>query len=201
MPDDAVHVRVWRETMLRRRTGVVVHRTADHVDVAQIDDVATAISCVIGCVAFESAVVAMDSAINRRLISAGDVTAICSSTSRGRTIARALDPASESGLETLARLRLRRSQVRIRTQVVIDPVGRVDLVVGDRLVLELDGRAWHDRPGDFEADRRRDRELVALGYLVLRASYAQVMSEWSVIEDQILRLVRSRRHLWPRRSR
>lgn len=201
MPDDAVHVRVRRETTLRRRPGVVVHWTADHVEVAGIDDAAAAVACVIGCAAFESAVVAMDSAINRRLISAEDVKANCSSTPRGRVIARALDPASESGLETLARLRLRRLQVRVRTQVAIDLVGRVDLLVGDRLVIELDGRAWHDRPGDFESDRRRDRELVALGYLVLRASYAQVMGEWNVIEEQILGLVRSRRHLWPRRSR
>jgi len=201
MPDDAVHVRVRRDTMLRQRAGVVVHWTADRIDVARIDDAATAIACVINCLDIERAVVAVDSAINRRLISAEEVKAICSSTSRGRAIARALDPASESGLETLARLRLRRLQIRVRTQVVIDDVGRVDLLVGDRLAIELDGRAWHDRPGDFEADRRRDRDLVALGYLVLRASYNQVMGEWNVIEAQILGLVRSRKHLWPRRSR
>jgi very-short-patch-repair endonuclease len=201
MPDDAVHVRVRRETMLRRRAGVVVHWTTGHVDVARIDDAAMAIACLIDCAPRESAVIAMDSAINRGLITVADVKAICSSTSRGRAIARALDPASESGLETLARLRLRGLQVRVRTQVVIENVGRVDLLVGDRLVIELDGRAWHDRPGDFDADRRRDRGLVALGYLVLRASYAQVMGEWDVIEGQILGLVRSRKHLWPRESR
>ena len=80
-------------------------------------------------------------------------------------------------------------------------MGNVDLVVGDRLVVELDGAAWHERPGDFEADRRRDRELAALGYVVIRASYRQVMTEWSEIEEQILRIVRRQGHLWPRRRR
>jgi very-short-patch-repair endonuclease len=201
MPDDAIHLRVGRETTIRARTGIVAHRSDERVAVAGIDEPALAIARVIRCATFEGAVVAVDSAMNRRLVTEHDARLICSSTARGRAIARALDPASESGIETLARLRLRRCQVRVRTQVIIDGVGRVDLLVGDRLIVELDGRAWHDRPGDFEADRRRDRALVALGFLVLRASYWQVMGEWPVIEAQILGLVRSRKHLWRGRPR
>lgn len=54
---------------------------------------------------------------------------------------------------------------------------------------------WHS---DFEADRARDRALVALGYLVIRASYRQVMQEWPVIECQIAEIVARRDHLWRR---
>jgi very-short-patch-repair endonuclease len=195
MPHDAIHVRIARGTEIKTRAGLKVHWTAERVRCADVDGTEAAISCAVDCVPFEAAVVALDSAVNRRLISASEVRAICSSSARGRRAAAAMDPASESGIETLARLRLRRRNLKVRTQVWIPDVGRVDLVIGDRLVLELDGRAWHDRPGDFEADRRRDRALVAAGYLAMRASYAQVMGDWDTIESQILRLVRARRHL------
>ncbi len=59
-------------------------------------------------------------------------------------------------------------------------------------MLELDGERWHQ----FENDRRRDRALIVRGYVVIRASYAQVMEEWPLVEAQILELVRRREHLW-----
>jgi len=51
-----------------------------------------------------------------------------------------VDPGCGSGLETLARLHLRRRHIRVRSQVHIPPVGWVDLLIGGRLVLELDSR-------------------------------------------------------------
>lgn len=198
MPHPAVHVRVSRGTTPGKRAGTCVHWTSGGVERGEIDDPETAVRTAIGCLDHDAAVVAIDSALNRGLISETWVREICSLNSRGRRIARNLDPASESGIETLARLRLRRHRLRVRSQVVIGE-SRVDLLIGDRLILELDGRAWHDRPGDFEADRRRDRDLLAAGYLVMRASYRQVMAEFPLIEQQILALVRSRKH--ERRSR
>jgi very-short-patch-repair endonuclease len=71
----------------------------------------------------------------------------------------------------------------------------VDLLVGDRLVVELDGEQWHG--GDrFEEDRRRDLALVAAGYLVVRISYRQVMNEWDAIERLLLEIIRRRDHRW-----
>jgi len=35
-------------------------------------------------------------------------------------------------------------------------------------VIECDGEYWHSRPGVKERDARRDAELVALGYCVVR---------------------------------
>jgi len=45
------------------------------------------------------------------------------------------------------------------------------------LVVEIDGRAFHDRPDAFASDRRRDRALAAAGYQVLRFTWEQVKYE------------------------
>lgn len=50
--------------------------------------------------------------------------------------------------------------------------GRVDAFIPDwLLVAEADGRSWHMRNGDFEADRERDNELAKQGIQVLRFTY------------------------------
>ena len=67
----------------------------------------------------------------------------------------------------------------VASQVFVDHVGWVDLVVDGWLVLELDGWEFHrDR---FREDRRRDAELSRQGYVVLRFTYADLMSRrgWS----------------------
>jgi very-short-patch-repair endonuclease len=53
-----------------------------------------------------------------------------------------------------------------------------------RLVAELDGYAYHSQRAQFEADRRRDRELQRRDYTVLRFTYREVIEEpQSVIAD------------------
>jgi very-short-patch-repair endonuclease len=83
--------------------------------------------------------------------------------------------------------------------VFIEGVGRVDVLVGDRLVLELDGYGFHATGESFETDRRRDLALAARGYRVIRLSYRQVMFEWNEAERVILSMVRRGEHVRPRR--
>jgi very-short-patch-repair endonuclease len=111
------------------------------------------------------------------------------------------DGSSQSGIETLVRARLRARGVRCRTQVRIVGVGRVDIVVGDRLIIETDGREHHDSAEAFSADRRRDLRAQARGYLVVRLSYRQVMFEWAETESLLLALIRRDEHLWRARHR
>jgi very-short-patch-repair endonuclease len=199
MPGLDLHVRVARGVALGPVGEARVHwsdRRQDHT--FPMDSIAESLTVALRCLDQRAAVVALDSLLNRRLLARSDIESACGFP-RGRRFLTLTDPASESGLETVARLALRRLQIRVTSQVRIPGVGRVDLVLGDRLVLELDGESWHDRPGDFDADRRRDRELHARGYLVLRASYRQVLTQWPEIEEQVLRIVRRGAHLWPRR--
>lgn len=63
----------------------------------------------------------------------------------------------------------------------------LDLVVsGTRLVIEIDGRAHHSSPERFTADRRRQNQLVAAGFTVLRFTWVDVMER----PDQMVRTVR-----------
>lgn len=160
-----------------------------------IDDVETALAVAASCLPFEHAVCAIDSALNLGLTTAAALDpALC--TPVGRRLLASIDRRSESGLETLSRLRLRSRRLRVRVQVRIAGVGRVDLIVGDRLVIELDGDRWHSTAEQREEDRRRDSALVARGYLVLRAGYQRVIHDWPGFEREILTIVRRDEHLW-----
>jgi very-short-patch-repair endonuclease len=96
------------------------------------------------------------------------------------------DGVAESITESVALFRLRRLGLHPRQQVAIAGVGTVDFLLGDRLVIEVDGRAFHNDENRFENDRRRDARLSARGYRVLRFSYTQVFERWSEVRAAIL---------------
>ena len=54
----------------------------------------------------------------------------------------------------------------------------VDAVWPDRrLVVEVDGYAYHGHRAQFERDRRKDLALTAAGYRVIRVSWRQLTQE------------------------
>lgn len=93
------------------------------------------------------------------------------------------DGICESGTETLFYTRFR--ELAPRRQVVIPGIGRVDFLIGDRLVIEIDGAEFHSSGDRFEADRRRDALLSQRGYRVLRFTYRQVMFRWPEVEAAV----------------
>ena len=198
--DERIHVAVHSNaSRLRPAQGTVIHWTRPVGAAAAVDGVAQSLIQAAGCLAPEFALVALDSALNKRLASTGELSsAFAHAPARAQHLLALADEGSQSGLETLARYRLRRWRVGLRTQVVIPGVGRVDVLIGDRLVLELDGRGFHDETGSFEEDRRRDLELHRLGYIVVRLSYRQVMEQWPRAESVLLTMIRRGDHFWPR---
>ena len=56
--------------------------------------------------------------------------------------------------------------------VEVDGLGR-----RQRLIVELDGRRFHGTPLAFEADRARDRGLIAAGWRVMRVTWRQLRRE------------------------
>lgn len=103
----------------------------------------------------------------------------------GRLIAKAVDPHSQSIIETVARYYLRLAGYSVQTQVYLVGVGRVDLFVEGLLAIELDGRKYHSGPEDFEEDRRRWNLLTVRGIPLLRVTYSLLVGH----PDQFLDLV------------
>ena len=100
-----------------------------------------------------------------------------------------VDEVCESGIEGLLWFKMRDLPFSLRRQVRIPQVGRVDFLIGLKLVIEVDGAEYHTSPETFESDRRRDAVLSGMGYRVLRFSYQQVMFRWTEVETAILAAV------------
>lgn len=105
-----------------------------------------------------------------------------------------LDSGAGSGLETRVRLFVQRHRFRVQTQVEITGVGRVDMLVGQSLIIECDGDEFHRDPKE---DRRRDLAARALGYRVMRLSYEQIMHTWEASSAALLAVLKSGEHLLP----
>ncbi len=62
----------------------------------------------------------------------------------------------------------------------------VDVLWPDRrVVVELDGTAFHRTARAFERDRRRDAALVAAGYVVARLTWRRVVDEPDVVVGEL----------------
>jgi very-short-patch-repair endonuclease len=86
----------------------------------------------------------------------------------------------------------------VTSQKYFPGVGHVDLLIGDRLVIEVDGRETHGTDEGFTTDRARDLVLFRDDLKCLRLTYAQVMHEWPAVEPIILSRIRRRDHRWGR---
>lgn len=115
-------------------------------------------------------------------------------------VARWADGRCESGTESVVRVRLLRRGIKVTPQFVVPGVGRHDLLVGERLILECDSRAHHTDPTSYQRDRWKDRTLVALGYLPMRLTVFDVFHDWERASAPIFDVVRAGKHLWPRKK-
>lgn len=61
-----------------------------------------------------------------------------------------------------------------------------------KLAVELDGAAHHTSPEDRKKDLARDRELAALGWIVLRFTYADVLRDPEGVRAKVLEVYRVR---------
>ncbi|QWW19474.1 DUF559 domain-containing protein [Schaalia sp. 19OD2882] len=104
-------------------------------------------------------------------------------TSRIRRAMEASRRGVRSILETAARMQLEEAGIAVRVAVQIPGVGEVDMVVFDRLIVETDGREHHQPWAQRELDMWRDRQLTAMGYLVVRFSYDDVFGAGNLVQE------------------
>lgn len=136
------------------------------------------------------ATVLADSAVERKLLTADEVKSAADLAGhRGAAVMRHFDESAGSGTETMLRIWLNQHRIKYRTQVKIEEVGRVDFLVGKRLVIEVDSQTYHRTEEAYRNDRERDRKLVARGYLVMRLTYEEVTGELDEVGDYILEIV------------
>lgn len=146
------------------------------------------------CEAPEIALAVTESALHRGVLSVREWDAALGTFPR--RVRRLLDRAgwgSESGTESVFLYRIGHAGVSVRQQVWIRGM-RVDVLIGERLVVEIDSRRFHP---DATADRARDALLSALGYRVLRFDYFLVMERWEAVEAAVLAAIARGDHLAP----
>lgn len=148
----------------------------------------------IRCQPAELAVAALDSALNLRLVSSTQIAAIFAALPlRFVPLQSLVEPRCMSGIETIIRLELIELGIMFDVQVRFDGVGIVDFVVAGCVVVEVDGREYHEGEVPTARDYARDAELAARGYIVVRLNYKQVMFQRDLAIAAILGALRSHR--------
>lgn len=158
-----------------------------------VDSLADSLLAASRCCSPEDLLVLLDSVVNLGLMRSEQVLRLFAESPVfvRRTVSR-MDRA-ESGTETLVRDRLRHLGLPVQTQVWIAGVGRVDLLVGERLVVEVDSVEHHTSLAAYTNDRRRDRQLRALGFVPIRLTHQQVVYDWLEASMDILSIDRQLR--------
>ncbi len=143
-----------------------------------------------------TAVACADSAMRVGTVSESAVRALIASLpERFSAWNRYLDPRSDSGLESIVRCWLIERGIPFEFHRRIDGVGEVDFVVGRSIIIETDGRQFHDAIADATRDANRDNALSIRGYIVIRLRYAMVMYNWPACELRILEHLSRQDHL------
>lgn len=63
---------------------------------------------------------------------------------------------------------------------------RVDFLVDNRLVVEVDGESYHCNPTSFEADRLRDQDLILNGYQPIRFTAKQILRDSASAASKVI---------------
>lgn len=126
------------------------------------------------CLARPDLLALADAALARGLVTRELMAAAAGRRSRLTWIASHVSPLAGSPLESLARCDLMTARLPFVEQARIEGVGRVDFLVAHKLIVEIDGRAFHSDPASFATDRLRDRRAAALGYATIRFTAADV---------------------------
>jgi len=147
------------------------------------------------CLPVRDVAILFESALNKRLLSWRAAQRLVAGLphSRRKQLAR-LSPLAESGTETAVRWWFESAHVPVTPQVGIPGVGRVDLKLGERWIIECDSVRFHDNPRQYHLDRARDLQLQAHGYSVTRLSWEQVFVDWEHTSARLLTILRRRDH-------
>ncbi|MCT9818874.1 DUF559 domain-containing protein [Microbacterium sp. W1N] len=161
---------------------------------ALVESVVDTLEHVARCQPRETALVLWESALAREDISLPVLRSIDWRSTAARMLTAEVTGRMASGLESIFAARLRRWGLDVRVQVLLAG-HEVDALIGERLVVQLDGFAFHSSSADRTRDVAHDRELAAQGYTVLRFTYADVLHHWPRVRRAISLAIAQGRHL------
>lgn len=191
---DSLHVRASRHHARRRRDFCSLPGPPLPVTSA-VDSVAMALACAAGCMRSEDWIAVCDSVANSTNSSILDLAAQLPQMSR--RIERMLDKCdarSQSGTESIVRVRLRARGFDVEVQPTVPDVGHVDLRLG-RLLIECDSELHHTSLRNYRNDRRRDRKsLLRHDSPPLRLTYDDVLYGWDEVLADIIAYTDKDRH-------
>jgi very-short-patch-repair endonuclease len=197
VPDhDDVHIAVPRSRSRSGGAGVRLHWAQGPVATsatAAEDPPLNVLFHLARCLPRRDALMVWESAIRQQKVSRAALRRVQWRSTRAAELAQAASALSDSGLETAVVDGLRPYALPLRQQVWL--LGHpVDVLIGERLVIQIDGFGFH-----VAADRRRDiahdAELTLRGYTVLRFDYFQILFEWESVLERILTAVAQGLHL------
>lgn len=158
---------------------------------ALVDPIENVLVLVASCQPHDAALAVWESALSAGLVSLEAMRRLRLPPAARRLCDGAV-PWSGSGLESFIVPRLRWLRIPLVPQVWIAR-HRVDFLIGDRLVLQIDGGTHVD--AQREEDIRHDAELALLGYHVIRVGYRQVVHRWHEVQDLVMRAVAQGLHV------
>jgi very-short-patch-repair endonuclease len=151
----------------------------------------------------EEAVACLDSALHLGVIAPSAMSALIRTFPRKyHYLETRLDGKSDGYPESVTRCRLLSAGITSQSQVCVLGERWIDLFIGDRLAIEIDGAAKYTQdmsPGKVarrvDADRVRDAFLEALGYHVIRLSYRMIVFDWPATLAMIQAVIERGDHL------
>lgn len=191
-PDDANRVRTPAD-------GTVLHWSCQDTAVgsrARLPTPLTGLAEALKCQPAEIGFAMVESALHRALLSEKDRAELHRLVpGRCRSLVSRAGAASGSGTESLFAFRIAALGVLFQQQVDIGGVGRVDFVIGDRLIVEIDSEQHHGGLTQRKRDLERDSIAASLGFITLRFDYWQVMDDWATVEAAVIASVSRGDHL------
>jgi very-short-patch-repair endonuclease len=181
--------------------GNVLHWGAGPVPVARftVDDaVLNVLFHTARCCDRDDAVAIWEAALRKKVVTLAQLRRTAWHSTKADEVLSLVGTLSDSYLETRFLAIMRSCGLEVRQQMLIDG-HPVDALIGERLIIQLDGFEFHGEAKDRRKDLRQDARLVLLGYTVLRFDYQQVLFDHEYVQETILNAIAQGLYLATRR--
>ncbi|WP_203136602.1 endonuclease domain-containing protein [Microbacterium sp. JZ31] len=194
LPVPAPHVAIHPKGTLAARTAAHVHwavPTVPRAPDALEDRLVNALVIAATCQPYEHGLAAWESAIRQQLVDVDTLRGLALPPD-ARRLLRDAKPFADAGGETIVSSRLRWTKLPMRRQASLAG-HHVDLLIGDRLVIQIDG--GHHVDAQRLIDNEHDARLRLMGYHVIRIGHWQILDDWATVEELILTAIAQGLHL------